>query len=321
MRAIQHAGLVAVVGVVMIGLSVPAGAQSVRIDGGVVSRSTFGFYWETRLEPPVPGLGDGFSTWTIDGPGAVHRIMVDRNRRVVFGYDVVVEPLPEANTYRVAFQQVVTTPEVLKRFPAEAGAGWTQLPTPVFPAAQSIHGGDVLALNLLTNGATGQKIVDYVTVQEPARKFDGFQKIPEREFAFAPGAPRDFRADDAELRIVSPRLSVNGKLDQSSVRRYDAVSGAVVWIYVGNRGRYYLSLMPHPELGFRKIGEVRGSSLSFTVGNDTFTLSSASGIAPGQAPFNLYVLHDPSWRPTYPNANLSAFNMGSADRAESLIRK
>ena len=51
---------------------------------------------------------------------------------------------------------------------------------------------------------------------------------------------------------------------------------AVVWLYVGNRGRYYLSLLPHPKLGFRKAGEVRGSSLSFTIGSDTLTLSSAS---------------------------------------------
>jgi hypothetical protein len=322
MKAIQRAVFVASVGLMTwLALCVPAGAQSVRIDGGVVSRSTFGFYWETRLEPPVPGLGNDFSTSTTDGPGAIHRIMVDRARRVYFGYDVVVEPLPEANTYRVAFQQLVTTPELAKRLPKDTATGWAQLPAPAFPAAQTIRGGDVLALNLLTNGATGQKIVDYVTVQEPTGKFDGFQKIPAREFAFAPGSPRDFRADDAELRIVSPRLTVNGKLDESSVRRYDTVAGAVVWLYVGNRGRYYLSLMPHPELGFRKVGEVRGSSLSFTIGADTFTLSSAGRIAPGQAPFNLYVLHDPAWRPTYANANLSAFNMGAADRADSLIRK
>ena len=320
MRATQHASLLSVVGVVtLIGFRVPAGAQSVRIDGGVVSRNTFELYWETRLEPPTPGLGDAFSTMTTDGPGAIHRIMIDRARRVYFGYDVVVEPLPEANTYRVTFQQLVATPEFSKRFP-ETATGWTRLPAPVFPAAQTIRSGDVLALNLLTN-ATGQKIVDYVTVQEPTWRFDGFRKIPDRDFAFAPGPPRDFRVDDAELRIGSPRLTVNGKLDKSTDTRYDTVAGAIVWLYVGNRGRYYLSLLPHPELGFRKAGEVRGSTLSFKIGNDTFTLSSAARIAPGQAPFNLYVLHDPAWRPTYPNANLSAFNMGAADRAESLIRK
>ena len=113
MRVTHHASLASVVGVVtLIGFCVPAGAQSVRIDGGVVSRNTFGFYWETRLEPPTPGLGDAFSTTTGDGPGAIHRLMIDRSRRVYFGYDVVVEPLPEASSYRVSFQQLVTTPEL-----------------------------------------------------------------------------------------------------------------------------------------------------------------------------------------------------------------
>ena len=176
-------------------LRVPADAQSLRIDGGVVSRNTFGFYWETRLEPPEPGLGDDFSTKTTDGPGAgaIHRIMVDRARRVYFGYDVVVEPLPEGNTYRVTLSAARDDTRDREAIPGGHATGWTQLPAPAFPAAQTIRGGDVLALTLLTHGATGQKIVDYVTVQEPAKEFDGFQRIPDREFAFAPGPPRDFR--------------------------------------------------------------------------------------------------------------------------------
>jgi hypothetical protein len=82
-----------------------------------------------------------------------------------------------------------------------------------------------------------------------------------------------------------------------------------------------LSLVPRPELGFRKAGEVRGSSLSFVIGKDTFTLSTGGRIAPGQAAYSLYVLHDPDFRLTYPNADNSAFVMGAADRPEVLIRK
>jgi len=57
------------------------------------------------------------------------------------------------------------------------------------------------------------------------------------------------------------------------------------------------------------------------LGSDTFTLSAGRGIAPGQAPFNLYVLHQPEWKPSYPNADVGAFNMGSADSAQSLLRR
>jgi hypothetical protein len=177
-------------------------------------------------------------------------------------------------------------------------------------------------LRLLTNSATNQAVVDYVTVQEPSRVFRGFNTpARDREFAFAPGPARDFRTDDVQLSLQAPRLSINGKLDETSAQRYDAVSGAVVWFYAAKRGRYILSLAPRPELGFRKAGEVRGSSLSFTLGNDTFTVSTGGRIAPGQAPFNLYVLHEPEWKPSYTFADLNVFVMGADDRAESLLRK
>lgn len=307
----------------LIGSVRPAFAQSSRIDGGTVSQAKFGFYWETRLEPATPPLADSFSTGTAYGPGIVHRVMFDLSRKTYVGYDALVLPLAEPNTYRVTFQKLAMTPELAKRFLGDNPSSWTQLAPPGWglPAPQTLRGGDVLSLNLLVNNTTNQRVVDYVTVQEPSRRFSGFDEIPAREFSFAPGPSRDFKVDDVELSVESPRLSINGKLDESSTRRFDAVSGAVVWLYAQKRGRFILSLVPHPKLGFRKAGEVRGSSLSFVIGGDTFTLNTGGRIAPGQAPFNLYVLHDPDWRPTYPMADLSAFNMGAADRAESLVRK
>jgi len=81
---------------------VPALAQSSRIGGGAVSRPTFGFYWETHLEPATPGLRESFGTVTTDeGPGTISRIMLDRSRQKYFGYDVLIEALPEIDHYRV----------------------------------------------------------------------------------------------------------------------------------------------------------------------------------------------------------------------------
>ena len=77
-----------------------------------MSRSTFGFYWETHLEPPAPPLSDDFSTRTTNAPGTIHRIMLDRSRRVYFGYDVLIEALAETNTYRVTFQQLTIAPDL-----------------------------------------------------------------------------------------------------------------------------------------------------------------------------------------------------------------
>lgn len=305
---------------VVAGLAQPLLAQSSRIDGGAVSQPKFGFYWETRLEPPFPPMSGNFSTGTSYEQGIVHRLLFDRTQKMYVGYDAVVEPLQEPNTYRVTFKQLTVTPDLAKSF---LGDAWANIPTPGWglPAPQVVKGGGVVSLPLLTNKTTNQRVIDYVTIQEPSRGFRGFDLVPPREFSAAPGVPRDFKTEDVELRIESPRLSVNGKLDPSSTARFDSASGSVVWIYVGRHGRFLLSLVPHPELGFRKAGEVRGSSLTFTIGADTYSLSTGGRIAPGQAPFNLYVLHEPDWKPTYSMADLAAFNMGAADRPESLLRK
>ena len=303
-------------------LAQPCFAQSsLRIDGGTVSQAKFGFYWETRLTPGTPPLSESFSTETTDEPGVIHRILLDRAGRVYVGYDVIVTVLPEPNTYRVAFARLTMTSTMARRFMGGDAGSWKQLPRTEWgpPMPQEIHGGDVLQLNLLQNPTTGQWVHDYVTIQEPSQKFRGFNgPTPERQFAFAPGPTRDFRIDDVELTLASPRLTVNGKLDESSTKRFDEVSGAVVWIFVPKHGRYVLSLVAHPELGFRKAGEVRGSSLSFSMSGEEFNLVTGRRIAPGSSPFSLYVLHEPDWKPTYLFADLSVFNMGAADRAEFL---
>jgi hypothetical protein len=297
-------------------------AQTSRIDGGSLSLERFGFYWETHLVPAVPALSDGFGTAALSDPsGTIHRIMLDRSRRVYFGYDVKVEPLPNTNTYRLTFGTLSMTPEMSQRFFGAPDSGWRMLPPPRFPDSRTIRGGDVLQLDLLTNSAWGQTLVDYVTVQEPPRRLDSVDVSAPREFSFAPGAPRDFKADDMELRLQEPRLSINGTLQESSLRVRADVSGPIVWLYVPDRGRFLISLTPQANLGFRRAGEVRGSSLRFTLGNETFTLVSGTKIAPPQAAFNVYVLHDPKWRPTYANANLSAVMVGAADRADYVAKR
>jgi len=304
---------------------------SLRIDGGGIPAEKYGFYWETRLEPPTPVLPEGFSTRATSSSGTIHRVLLDQSGATYFGYDVQVEVLPENNSYRVTFQPLKLTP--LDMFNAGWAMGrsrfsdWLRLPNPSFPPPQTVHSGEVLAFTLLTNGATGQKVIDYVTIQEPSPQIMGFQGFQPpgfqapfsvREFSFATGPARDFQAGDVELHLQSPRLSINGKLEVSST---GDVTGAAVWFAMGKRGRYILSLVPHPDLGFRKIGEVRGTVLSFTNGSDTFNLNASPPIAPGAAAFNLYVLHEPAWRPSYANADLSAFSMGATDKADTLIGK
>jgi hypothetical protein len=307
----MRAGKILLTALAILFMCLPASAESRRIMGGSAGGSRYQFFYETFLDPAVPEIGN-MNGGTVGGEGIVHRFMSDRLQHVYFGYDVAIEVLPQLNTYRMTFSQLAS--ESVREILGGDPSSWTQLPAPDWggPAVRTIHAGEILALDLLTNSATRQKIVDYISVKGPA--FD-----PEWKFVYETGTPQDFRIDDAAMELRSPQVSVNGQSGNSSIPTDVDVSGSTLWFYLPMYGRFVLSLMPHPELGFIRAGEVRGSTIGFMIGGDVFSLVSAGRIAPGQRPFNLYVLREPGWRP--PDGNISVWAGGSADSPDQLIGK
>jgi len=295
-------------------------AQSVRVDGGVVPREKFGFHWETRIAPSISESLSGFSTRSTDSNGVIHRVMLDRLGRTYFGYDVLVDVLPESNTFRVTFRPLVMTSAMAQGLSMDSWSAWTPLAAPRFPPPQTVRSGEIMELTLLTNSATNQKIVDYVAIQEPTVKGTPVHPPQDRDFSYATGTARDITSNDVEMWIKAPRLTINGKLEESTALHSDDVTGAFIWFYVPKHGLFILTLGPHAELGFHKAGEVRGSSLLFTLGTDSYTLSAGARIAPGQAAFNLYVLHEPDWKPAYLFADVSAFSIGATNQFESISK-
>jgi hypothetical protein len=134
------------------------------------------------------------------------------------------------------------------------------------------------------------------------------------------GTAWDFTAADAEMTLAAPRVMINGTLQQaqrtiSPLGIPNAVvavvpgqppiasvahrsTGALLWLYLPGRGRYILSLVARPELDFKVAGEFRGGKAEFTVGTDLISLECNNEIAPGHAPYRLYILLDPLWEPT-----------------------
>jgi hypothetical protein len=306
-RSVPH-GQVVLAGALALVLTTTVSAQSSRINGGVSSQAGFDFHWETRLDPATPPLAEGFGMSVLETPpNIVHRVMLDRGQKVYFGYDARVDALPD-NAFRVTFGPLTRTAELERVLGADAGA-------------QTIRGGDVLELPLLTNSGWGQRLTDYVTVREPTtRTLD----VGRRDFVFPAGTPRDFTVDDAEMRLSQPLVTtIRREKAGGSFRRAqlaNEAAGPVIWLYVPYRGRYLLSLRPHASLGFQKAGEVRGTSLRFAADGTTYNIASASRIASGQTPFNLYVLFQAGWKPTYPNANIDTFHVGAADRVDYVTR-
>jgi len=247
------------------------------------------FFYETFVEPSEPAvekIGGGI----IVGK-QIHRVMLDADSRVYFGYDVAIERLPATNTYRVSFSPLNMNREDLRNLD-ESAVTYTELAAPDWggAAVRDIRPGDVLALTLMTNPKTGQKIVDYVTVQKQSAPPKELGPLP-RNFIDEKGAPRDFRSADAFLQIDPESATLDG----STIRIPGSVSAALPYFSVPQQGRLIISLSPQPDLGFLKAGEIRGSKLSVAFEGHTLNLISNGRIAPGAGPFNVYVLHQPEW--------------------------
>jgi hypothetical protein len=166
----------------------------------------------------------------------------------------------------------------------------------------NVRVGETIAIDLLVNPGTGQRIVDYVTLR---RHGDMDLRRP----------ARDFRLSDVELTLLSPRISQDGKglRDMGG----GGVSGAVIWIYVRGHGRFVLSLVPNEKFGFRKDGVVSENGLLFHDGASKFRVECQTRIAPATGNFNLYVVHEAEWRLGQPDA----LRIGAADGPEYVISK
>jgi hypothetical protein len=253
-------------------------------------------------DPQVQGIGGG-----VVNSDRLYRIMVDSRNRAYFGYDIAIDVLPERDTYRITFGQLTANPENLRRLDVDTRT-YRQLAAPDWggPAVRTIRAGEVLALDLLANSSTGQKIVDYVTVKrtaEPPAKLGPLS----RDFIQEQGQTRDFRAEDALMVIEPKSMNLDGKSTPTA-----SVSGSLPFFYFSSHGRFILSLTPRAEFGFRKAGVINGSTLTFSINGHDLTLVSSGRIVPGPGPFNVYVLHEPKWS----RAGSAPFAVGGASIQE-----
>jgi hypothetical protein len=276
-----------------------------QLTKGIVSTNGISVSFETRLEPPTPGISK-IGGGTLKEKDVIKRHLCDFVQQRCFGYDVTVERLADGR-FLFKFSPLTITPEkMLSIFPEVKT--WTLLPLPQNPVTQVVRADDVLAVDLFVNPSTGQKIVDYMQVMGG----EGRRLV-------AAGPAREFSIEDAPFEISSPRLEINGKLFEATAQSPASVTGSPLWIYIRKRGRFVFSLAPRADLGFQKAGEVRGSTMTWRWGTDEYSLNSDRRIAPGPDAYLLYVFNDPGYQPGGDRAR-AEFLMGAGDRLESLLR-
>jgi hypothetical protein len=287
-------------------LSVPQDGQAQQIRSATWSTDKFLLRYWTMVEPPRPQgqelqIGGG----GYDDSTTQHRILEDTQQKRYFGYDLQVDA-PGNGWFPLKFKPL-TVPAATRKF-FDIDSGWTEIPIPSVPAVMMVKDGETVALDLLVNPATGEKIVEYINVSSSGRT----------KTATASGPSKDVQIGDIQMSLMSPKLLVNGKSwEWNRGDSHGAANGAVLWLYVPDKGRFLISFTPHSALGFRQAGEARGSTMKFTWNGENYELQTAGNIVPAEGTWNLYVYQDSGYQPEAHPPVL----YGGGDKAEHLLRR
>jgi hypothetical protein len=343
-----------------ISLGACAFGQSGVTTGGGAGGGTLGITGTFRVDPPTSGpwaqrFGEGWQTKGLNGYFLAQRYLYDDEHHVFLGYDLMLQLDPkQPDTFKASFFELgISAAELpaLGAMPRAETGEWKKLPLAKLPASRTVHVGDTISVEVWTAPDTGQRIIDDVHIEPslastlqprptPARFQVQVAQMAQVQAQLgqlanrgplARGAPdvptvsgtaRDFSAGDAEMQLVQPSVSINGTLIAgTSGAMLGNARGSLVWFHLPGRGRYILSLAARPELGFVKAGEIRGGVMTFALGGDEYKVESYVAIATGEAPYTLYLLHDPDWEPTA-QSQRGHFQGGSVSPGEiELLRR
>jgi hypothetical protein len=292
------------------GLAVSAYGQPGRLGSeGCGSRDGWKFYATYFAEPAlapgqqisIQGHDDVIHEDAQNGrPTVFHRLFLDPESKSYIGYDVEVEPADRPGLARLRFKPVSLRADQLpKQYHA---ADYRLLPAPEFPA-ETFPSGQTIAVEVLKNPTTGQKVVDYIEVSfEPIH-------LP------SSAAPRDFQAADVILHITGPSLLVNGVEVPAGLVADQMVARKLVWLSVPGRGRFLLSLAPYPGYPFQKAGATTAYGLSFAWSGDRYEWRSRELITESSGNWNLYVLQAP------PDGSAKGFSFGAVNSVEEFLSR
>ena len=220
----------------------------------------------------------------------IHRVLTDAQKNVVFGYDLLVNSDPIAKKFSLA---VLPADEAFRRTflkdftPTRPNGAFATFPKSTTP--QTLDDGDAVSLDLLVNNESGVRIVDVVSVT--------FDRSSLRE-GHLESAPKDFTLDAVELAVKNYSLTINGNLigkSKSSI----GCTGALLWFFVPERGRFIFSLVPREGYDFEKVAVLDENRIAFTVDGERYEWSSSASILPNGGTWNLWVLHDTNYTPLF----------------------
>lgn len=220
----------------------------------------------------------------------IHRVLTDAEQNVVFGYDLWVSADPITKKFSVA---VLPADEAFRRSflkdftPPRPNSVFATFPKSTTP--QTLDDGDAVSLELLVNHESGAKIVDVVTVT--------FDRTNLRENNLE-SLPKDFTLDAVALGVKNYTLLINGN-EVTNSKSSIGCSGALLWLYIPERGRFIFSLVPRAGYDFEKIAVLDENKIAFTMDGERYEWVSGASILPSGGTWNLWVLRDTKYTPLF----------------------
>lgn len=249
-------------------------------------------HFDARLEPSA-GVQPSIAGAVSVSGSRISRIINDSRQKLYFGYDIWLRG--DGRVFEIRLSPLSLNREQLGSMVAPGSTGMS---LPEYPMLPQVRIGETVAIDLMVNPSTGQKIVDRISLRNTSPA------------ASTAEPPRDLTLPDVELTFDRAQLSVNGSAIDNSPA---ALTGAFPWIYAAGHGRFVFSLVPRNDRGFRRAGEVAGLTLSFQRSGKTYRVDCATRIVPADGRFNLYVREDPDWRPAGMYSN-ERFLLGADNR-------
>lgn len=201
-----------------------------------------------------------------------YRIFRDQNNLTVFAYELVVNRSADGSDFRFSARPAAV--EFAARFPNADGGK----PVPSLSTEQNlraVRSGEKAEVGLFEIPGMGLRVTDSVHVRmNPAGTGAG------------------------QIRFAGLRVSANGTAAVNEARR-TPVSGRYAMFYIPGKGGYFFSTeLPVDRTNFLKAGAVDGSRMKFSIDNDEFEVTAAEPILPGSGSGEVWVFHDPSYRPS-----------------------
>jgi hypothetical protein len=200
-------------------------------------------------------------------PGVWHRVLNDKQgKKVVFAYDLEAGRASAPGTFVLRIKPV---DEAFAREQQSAGGVPTVSAVREF---NSIKLGEGIAIDLLSNPTTGEKIFDVLQPSNAAEP----PKPSGEEFA---------------LQVTS--IMLNGQPVKLTGVENSSLTGAAAIFYLPGHGAYFLSLESRPH--FQQVAHVEGRKLWFELDNDRIEIQSKGRLLAKSENRVVWVRHDPAF--------------------------